>query len=88
MSDGYAGGPSGGVDFSDIHSVPPEFKKEGSDWFAVFNPAPGEPGAVGKKRTLDVQLVHTLMHERCVVVFFRLSVGREGRWRRSDVRRR
>lgn len=60
MSDGYAGGSSGGVDFSDIHSVPPEYKKEGSDWFAVFNPQGG------KKKALDVQLVHTLMHERCV----------------------
>lgn len=64
MSDGYSGGPSGGVDFSDIHSVPPEFKKEGSDWFAVFNPQGGKDG---KKKALDVQLVHTLMHERYVL---------------------
>ena len=42
----------------DPHNVPPELKKEGSDWFAVFN------GKV--KRVLDVSLVHTLMHERCV----------------------
>ena len=96
-------GPSGGdrgaepssassapvVDLSvDPATVPAELKNEGQDWFAVFNPAPGEPGAVGKKRTLDVQLVHTLMHERYVFVFFRLSVGREGRWRRGNVRRR
>jgi glucose repression regulatory protein TUP1 len=40
----------------DIHSVPPELKKEGSDWFAIFNPK--------VKRVLDVSLVHTLMHER------------------------
>ena len=40
----------------DPHSVPPELKKEGSDWFAVFNPK--------VKRVLDVTLVHTLMHER------------------------
>lgn len=40
----------------DIHNVPPELKKEGSDWFAMFNP--------GTKRVLDVSLVHTLMHER------------------------
>lgn len=33
-------------------------KKDGSDWFAVFNPK--------VKRVLDVNLVHTLMHERCV----------------------
>ena len=39
-----------------------EYKKEGSDWFALFNPR--------TKRVLDVSLVHTLMHER--FVFFRL----------------
>ncbi|OBZ67307.1 Transcriptional repressor rco-1 [Grifola frondosa] len=57
------------VDLSmDPHSVPPELKKEGSDWFAVFNPnasGSGTPGGSGK-RTLDVQLVHTLMHESVV----------------------
>ncbi|KAG6812455.1 hypothetical protein H0H92_002720 [Tricholoma furcatifolium] len=42
----------------DIHSVAPEYKKEGSDWFAIFNP--------GVKRSLDVTLVHTLMHESVV----------------------
>ncbi|KAG6840512.1 hypothetical protein C0991_006272 [Blastosporella zonata] len=42
----------------DIHNVPPEFKKEGSDWFAIFNS--------GAKRVLDVNLVHTLMHESVV----------------------
>jgi WD40 repeat protein len=35
-------------------------KKEGSDWFAIFNP--------NVKRVLDVSLVHTLMHERYVFV--------------------
>ena len=38
--------------------MPPELKKEGSDWFAIFNPK--------VKRVLDVSLVHTLMHERYV----------------------
>ena len=42
----------------DPHNVPPEFKKEGSDWFAIFNHK--------VKRVLDVTLVHTLMHERWV----------------------
>ncbi|KAG6908934.1 hypothetical protein DXG01_002713 [Tephrocybe rancida] len=42
----------------DVHNVAPEFKKEGSDWFAIFNP--------GVKRVLDVSLVHTLMHESVV----------------------
>ncbi|KAG1776746.1 WD40-repeat-containing domain protein [Suillus placidus] len=52
---------SGGGQFPDDldpHNVPPELKKEGSDWFAVFN------GKV--KRVLDVSLVHTLMHESVV----------------------
>ncbi|KAH7886978.1 WD40-repeat-containing domain protein [Phlebopus sp. FC_14] len=42
----------------DPHNAPPELKKEGSDWFAVFNPK--------VKRVLDVALVHTLMHESVV----------------------
>ncbi|KAF9225758.1 WD40 repeat-like protein [Gyrodon lividus] len=42
----------------DPQHVPPEFKREGSDWFAVFNPK--------VKRVLDVTLVHTLMHESVV----------------------
>lgn len=45
------------LDELDPHSVPPELKKEGSDWFAIFNPK--------IKRALDVNLVHTLHHERC-----------------------
>lgn len=59
------------VDLSvDPHSVPPEFKKEGPDWFAIFNQnaaAGKDAGPSGKKRSLDVGLVHTLMHERCAV---------------------
>lgn len=50
--------PSSFPDDLDPHAVPPEFKKEGSDWFAIFNHK--------VKRVLDVSLVHTLMHERCV----------------------
>jgi general transcriptional corepressor TUP1 len=46
----------------DPHNVPPELKKEGSDWFAIFNPK--------VKRVLDVSLVHTLMHERFVIWFW------------------
>jgi general transcriptional corepressor TUP1 len=44
------------LDDLDPLSVPPELKKEGSDWFAIFNPK--------IKRALDVNLVHTLNHER------------------------
>ncbi|KIL58707.1 hypothetical protein M378DRAFT_86115, partial [Amanita muscaria Koide BX008] len=42
----------------DIHNVPPEYKREGTDWCAVFNPK--------VKRVLDVQLVHNLVHESVV----------------------
>lgn len=68
-------GPTGGVppqgvmDFGlDPHTVPPELKKEGSDWFAIFNPSPGvgKDGAGPGGRRLDVDLVHTLIHERYV----------------------
>ncbi|CAO1629327.1 unnamed protein product [Parajaminaea phylloscopi] len=41
-----------------LDDVPKDLKKEGSDWHAVFNP--------NVKRTLDVNLVHTLMHESVV----------------------
>ncbi|KAF5371744.1 hypothetical protein D9758_003601 [Tetrapyrgos nigripes] len=51
--------PTGGFpEDLDLNSMPPEFKKEGSDWFAMFNPK--------VKRSLDVSLVHTLMHESVV----------------------
>lgn len=52
-----SGSTNGFPDDLDPQNVPPELKKEGSDWFAVFNPK--------VKRVLDVNLVHTLMHERC-----------------------
>ncbi|KAG5649838.1 hypothetical protein H0H81_001827 [Sphagnurus paluster] len=55
---GGANPPGSFPDDLDIHTVPPELKKEGSDWFAVFNP--------NAKRVLDVSLVHTLMHESVV----------------------
>lgn len=54
-----APGPAAFVDDIDIHTIPPEFKKDGPDWFAVFNPK--------VKRVLDVNLVHTLVHERLVI---------------------
>ncbi|KAH8981968.1 chromatin associated protein, partial [Lactarius akahatsu] len=38
--------------------VPPEFKKEGRDWFAIFNPK--------IKRALDINLVYTLHHKSIV----------------------
>ncbi|THV04198.1 WD40 repeat-like protein [Dendrothele bispora CBS 962.96] len=51
--------PAGGFpEDLDLNSMPSEFKKEGSDWFAMFNPK--------VKRSLEVNLVHTLMHESVV----------------------
>ena len=38
--------------------LPPHQKREGDDWFAVFNPR--------VQRVLDVELVHTLQHESVV----------------------
>ena len=49
----------GGIGF-DIDSVPPEHKKEGTDWFAIFNPR--------ATRQLEISLVHTLMHERYLIL--------------------
>ena len=43
------------VDDIDWNAVPPEFKKEGSNWFTLSNPK--------TKRVLDVSLMHTLPHE-------------------------
>ncbi|KAF9260152.1 WD40 repeat-like protein [Marasmius fiardii PR-910] len=45
-------------DIQDISAFPPEFKKEGQDWFAIFNPE--------IKKELDIDLVHTFMHENPV----------------------
>src|SRR6266550_9392834 len=45
----------------DIHSVPSEFRTGDTDWSAVFNPT--------IKRKLDVQLVHKLIHDGCVISF-------------------
>ncbi|KAF7351441.1 WD40 repeat-like protein [Mycena sanguinolenta] len=48
------------LDNADPSIIPAELKKEGSDWFAVFNPRV-RPRALG-----DVSLVHTLMHATVV----------------------
>lgn len=42
----------------DHDSLPPTLKREGSDWYVVFNPR--------CRRTLDVDLVHTLQHTSVV----------------------
>ncbi|EKM75143.1 hypothetical protein AGABI1DRAFT_80246 [Agaricus bisporus var. burnettii JB137-S8] len=54
----FVGAHQGFPDDFDIHTAPSELKKEGTDWFAIFNPK--------FKRQLDVSLVHTLMHESVV----------------------
>lgn len=41
-----------------LQSVPPEYRKEGPDWFAVFNPK--------LKKALDINLVHTFNHTSVV----------------------
>ncbi|KAJ7659332.1 chromatin associated protein [Mycena polygramma] len=46
------------LDPASVSSIHPEWKKEGSDWFVVYNPK--------VKRTLDVGLVHTFIHETVV----------------------
>ena len=51
------------LDDLDQSTLPPEFRKEGSDWTAIFNPK--------AKRILDVSLVHTLAHEGLVALFVR-----------------
>ena len=38
--------------------VSPEFVTQGPGWYALFNP--------GLERSLDVSLVHSLAHDRCV----------------------
>ncbi|KAF7360114.1 Chromatin associated protein [Mycena venus] len=48
------------LDNPDPAGIPADLKKEGSDWFAVFNPRV-RPRALG-----DVSLVHTLMHATVV----------------------
>ena len=46
------------IDYSDPDSFPKEYKKEGSDWIAMYNPQ--------SQRSLDVSLVHNLVHESVV----------------------
>lgn len=42
----------------DPEQIPPSHKREGQDWFAIFNPA--------IRRQLDVELVHNLPHNSVV----------------------
>ena len=49
----------------DLKNVPPELKQEGSDWFAIFTPI-ATSGEGTRKPSMEVELVHTLLHDRCV----------------------
>ncbi|KAJ7906200.1 chromatin associated protein [Mycena leptocephala] len=42
----------------ELSTIHPDLKKEGSDWFVIYNPK--------VKRTLDVSLIHTFIHETVV----------------------
>ncbi|KAJ2914117.1 hypothetical protein MD484_g6284, partial [Candolleomyces efflorescens] len=56
----------------DVGSVPDELKKEGSDWFALFNPRQGVSVNERRERererekVVDVDVVHTFLHESVV----------------------
>ena len=39
-----------------LRDIPPEYRKEDSDWFVLYNPE--------VRKTLDINLVHTFLHER------------------------
>lgn len=56
----------------DVESVPAELKKEGSDWFALFNPRQAVNAKREREKVLDVELVHTLTHERFVLILILL----------------
>ncbi|KAJ7460657.1 chromatin associated protein [Mycena latifolia] len=57
------------ADTPDPATVPPQWKKEGSDWFVLYNPA--------IPRTLDVSLVHTFLHETVVCC---VQFSADGKW--------
>ncbi|KAL8972848.1 MAG: hypothetical protein Q9183_000323 [Haloplaca sp. 2 TL-2023] len=51
----------------EVDSMRPEQKREGSEWFAIFNPR--------IPRVLDVDLVHTLSHDSVVCCIFEVGSG-------------
>ncbi|KAJ7080276.1 chromatin associated protein [Mycena crocata] len=57
------------ADTPDPAGVPPQYKKEGSDWFVLYNPA--------IPRSLDVSLVHTFIHETVVCC---VQFSADGKW--------
>ncbi|KAF8150266.1 WD40-repeat-containing domain protein [Mycena galopus ATCC 62051] len=57
------------ADSQDPAVFPPQFKKEGSDWFVIYNPT--------TPRTLEVSLVHTFLHDSVV---FCVQFSADGKW--------
>jgi glucose repression regulatory protein TUP1 len=63
-------GPGNTLADIDVETLSPQFKKEGDDWYCVFNPEI-------RNRPLDIELVQTLTH-RSVVCCVRFSA--DGRY--------
>ncbi|KAF8124852.1 WD40-repeat-containing domain protein, partial [Mycena galopus ATCC 62051] len=57
------------ADSQDPAALPPQFKKEGPDWFVIYNPT--------TPRTLDVSLVHTFLHDSVVCC---VQFSADGKW--------
>ena len=68
----------------DSVNAPAELKKEGSDWFVLYNPRKvgragvglGVGAGAGGRKQVDVSLVYSLVHERCVSSFMFLHSSR------------
>jgi glucose repression regulatory protein TUP1 len=52
--------------YQNLGNIPKGLKIKGGDWFAVFNPK--------VKRVLNINLVHTLYHERCITIILISSI--------------
>ncbi|TEB23320.1 WD40 repeat-like protein [Coprinellus micaceus] len=50
----------------DAQNAPPELKKEGSDWWALYNPRKVVSAGGVVRKPVDVSLVHNIMHESVV----------------------
>lgn len=50
----------------DIATLPPELKKEGQDWFCIFNPALFGPGRERERKKPEVNLVYNFTHATVV----------------------
>ncbi|CAK5273801.1 unnamed protein product [Mycena citricolor] len=57
------------ADAADPSVVPPQWKKEGADWFALYNPS--------IPRSMEVGLVHSFLHETVVCC---VQFSYDGKW--------